>query len=37
METYWIWWLAAVVLVIAEMNSGRLYLISTAKQVVKKS
>ena len=30
METYWIWWLAAVVLVIAEMNSGTFYLIAVA-------
>jgi len=49
METYWIWWLAAVVLVIAEMNSRTFYLIAvalglataglaaTAMQVVKKS
>ena len=30
MEVYWIWWLAAVVLVIAEMNSGTFYLIAVA-------
>jgi membrane protein implicated in regulation of membrane protease activity len=30
MEAYWIWWLAAVVLVIAEMNSGTFYLIAVA-------
>lgn len=30
METYWIWWLAAVVLVIAEMFSGTFYLIAVA-------
>lgn len=30
MEAYWIWWLAAVVLVIAEMSSGTFYLIAVA-------
>jgi len=30
MEVYWIWWLAAVVLVIAEINSGTFYLIAVA-------
>ena len=30
MEAYWIWWLAAVVLVIAEMSSGTFYLIAIA-------
>jgi len=30
MEAYWIWWMAAVVLVIAEMFSGTFYLISVA-------
>ena len=30
MEAYWIWWLAAVVLVIAEMFSGTFYLIAVA-------
>lgn len=30
METYWVWWLAAVVLVIAEMMSGTFYLIAVA-------
>lgn len=30
MEIYWIWWLAAVVLVIAEMNSGTFYLLAVA-------
>ena len=30
MEVYWIWWLAAVVLVIAEMSSGTFYLIAVA-------
>ena len=30
METYWIWWLTAVVLVIAEMFSGTFYLIAVA-------
>lgn len=30
MEAYWIWWLAAVVLVIAEMISGTFYLIAVA-------
>jgi len=30
MEAYWIWWLAAVVMVIAEMNSGTFYLIAVA-------
>jgi membrane protein implicated in regulation of membrane protease activity len=30
MEAYWIWWLAAVVLVIAEMNSGTFYLLAVA-------
>ncbi len=30
MEAYWIWWLAAVVLVIAEMISGTFYLIAIA-------
>jgi len=30
MENYWIWWLSAVVLVIAEMYSGTFYLIAVA-------
>ncbi|MGB8409416.1 MAG: hypothetical protein WCE58_05875, partial [Gallionella sp.] len=30
MEVYWVWWLAAVVLVIAEMLSNTLYLIAVA-------
>lgn len=30
MESYWVWWLAAVVLVIAEMSSGTFYLIAVA-------
>ncbi|MDO8813718.1 MAG: NfeD family protein [Gallionella sp.] len=30
MEAYWIWWLAALVLVIAEMSSGTFYLIAVA-------
>jgi membrane protein implicated in regulation of membrane protease activity len=30
MEAYWIWWLAAVVLVIAEMSSGTFYLMAVA-------
>ncbi|MBI5430886.1 MAG: NfeD family protein [Nitrosomonadales bacterium] len=30
MEAYWIWWLAALVLVIAEMLSGTFYLIAVA-------
>ncbi len=30
MEAYWIWWLAALVLVIAEMFSGTFYLIAVA-------
>ena len=30
MEAYWIWWLAAVVLVIAEMLSGTFYLLAIA-------
>ena len=30
MEAYWIWWLAAVVLVITEMISGTFYLIAVA-------
>jgi membrane protein implicated in regulation of membrane protease activity len=30
MEAYWIWWLAALVLVIAEMASGTFYLIAVA-------
>lgn len=30
METYWIWWLAALVLVMAEMASGTFYLIAVA-------
>ena len=30
MEVYWIWWLAALVLVIAEMNSGTFYLLAVA-------
>jgi membrane protein implicated in regulation of membrane protease activity len=30
MEAYWIWWLAALVLVIAEMSSGTFYLIAIA-------
>lgn len=30
MEAYWIWWLAAVVLVIAEMFSGTFYLLAVA-------
>lgn len=30
MDTYWIWWLVAVALVIAEMSSGTFYLIAVA-------
>ena len=30
MEAYWIWWMAAVALVIAEMFSGTFYLIAIA-------
>ena len=30
MEAYWIWWLVALVLVIAEMSSGTFYLIAIA-------
>lgn len=30
MEAYWIWWLTALVLVIAEMSSGTFYLIAVA-------
>lgn len=30
MEAYWIWWLAALALVIAEMASGTFYLIAVA-------
>lgn len=30
MEAYWIWWLVAVVLVIAEISSGTFYLIAVA-------
>jgi membrane protein implicated in regulation of membrane protease activity len=30
MDIYWVWWLAAVVLVIAEMISGTFYLIAIA-------
>ena len=30
MEAYWVWWLAAVALVIAEMSSGTFYLIAVA-------
>lgn len=30
MEAYWVWWLAAVVLVIAEMLSGTFYLLAVA-------
>ena len=30
METYWIWWLAAMALVIAEMISSTFYLIAVA-------
>jgi len=30
MEAYWVWWLAAVVLVIAEISSGTFYLIAVA-------
>lgn len=30
MEAYWIWWMVAVVLVIAEMFSGTFYLIAIA-------
>jgi membrane protein implicated in regulation of membrane protease activity len=30
MEAYWVWWLAAVLLVIAEINSGTFYLIAVA-------
>jgi len=30
MEAYWIWWMAAVALVIAEMSSGTFYLIAVA-------
>jgi len=30
MDAYWIWWLVAVALVIAEMSSGTFYLIAVA-------
>ena len=30
MDSYWMWWLAAVVLVIAEMFSGTFYLLAVA-------
>ena len=30
MEAYWVWWLAAMVLVIAEMLSGTFYLLAIA-------
>ena len=30
MEAYWVWWIAAVVLVIAEMLSGTFYLLAVA-------
>ncbi|HYR05375.1 MAG TPA: NfeD family protein [Gallionella sp.] len=30
MDAYWVWWLAAVVLVIAEISSGTFYLIAVA-------
>lgn len=30
MEAYWVWWLAAVTLIIAEMISGTFYLIAIA-------
>lgn len=30
MEAYWIWWLVALALVIAEMSSGTFYLIAVA-------
>ncbi|OGS96073.1 MAG: hypothetical protein A3H31_01210 [Gallionellales bacterium RIFCSPLOWO2_02_FULL_57_47] len=30
METYWVWWLVAVVLVIAEMLTGTFYLLAVA-------
>ena len=30
MEDYWIWWLVALALVIAEMSSGTFYLIAVA-------
>lgn len=30
MEAYWIWWLVALVLVIAEMTTGTFYLIAVA-------
>jgi len=30
MDAYWIWWLAAVALVIAEISSGTFYLIAVA-------
>lgn len=30
MEAYWVWWLAALALVIAEMSSGTFYLIAVA-------
>lgn len=30
MEAYWIWWLAALALVIAEMASGTFYLLAVA-------
>lgn len=30
MEAYWVWWLMAVVLVIAEMLSGTFYLLAVA-------
>lgn len=30
MEAYWIWWLAALMLVIAEISSGTFYLVAVA-------
>jgi len=30
MEAYWIWWLAALALIIAEMSSGTFYLLAVA-------
>ena len=30
MESYWVWWLTAVVMVIAEMLSGTFYLLAVA-------
>jgi membrane protein implicated in regulation of membrane protease activity len=30
METYWVWWVAAMVLVIAEMLTGTFYLLAVA-------